>query len=274
MPFHPTCFEVFSHASRLRNQRIDLQGLAGWREFESNYYSSFPHSISVRKAADQQWIHAAGDEWLAANPVVVPLLPSLLRSTIHGLGEPLDDKSPSINDPFTSLPQEICDIILNLLCPTDVASLRLALCATHLPIAYWRGILQEEMPWLWEVWDDAEPSFWATTSVSAILLAKKRRETAETLLSEQRTIIQEEIPEIYEAWCRDHALRDEDYCVEKQPYTIQLPPDRTNWCRLYYEIKTHWEELKGLQNRQRIWTDVVKILERIQKYRDEGKLPS
>lgn len=284
MPFHPTCFEIFNRASRLRNQgQIDIPGLAAWRNLESTYElaSAFPRHPAVRKGSDQEWYHHAGDEWLGANPVLVPLLSSLLQNAIFYSKEEEETLNNTAHDPFTLLPAELTIAILALLTPTDVASLRLASCATHLPLSSWRPLVKEQMPWLWEVWDPATPSsFWALTSVSALAKEKMRREDVARELQEQHTVIKEEMPEILEAWWREHRLEDKpyglcppDFSLEpEQPPKMALPEENINWCRVYYKISNEWLDLPGLHNRQRIWRDVDKILERIRKLRDEGRI--
>ena len=288
MPFHPTCFEVFTRASRFCNQHIDFQGLAEWRKLESDFKSDddFPRHEAVHRGASQDWNHQPGDEWLAANPIIVPLLPSLLEPAIHDHDKSFGD-NPSYHDYLANLPREISNAIFDLLTPTDIASLRLASCAIHLPISNWRALLQEEMPWLWEVWDDAEPSFWATVSASALAVEKQRREDAKTQPNQRRAAVQEGMPELPEA-CHDEPFQCEDDSVDDwdaqqfaanapgasdtKALILNLPAATTNWCRVYYEIKTHWEDLKGLKNRQRIWADVTEILRRIQQYREAGKI--
>lgn len=52
--------------------------------------------------------------------------------------------------------------------------------------------------------------------------------------------------------------------------TSLVPPEGTDWCRLYYVIKTQWQRFKGLRNRERIWTDIEEIFRRIAVYRNEG----
>lgn len=107
MPFHPTCFEIFTRVSRLRNNRIDIHGLTEWRRLESNYEvdRDFPRHEAVKWLDwDEWWCHKPGDEWLAANPVLVPWLPSLLRSAVHGDGKPLEEAHTSLNDPLKRLP--------------------------------------------------------------------------------------------------------------------------------------------------------------------------
>lgn len=282
MPFHPTCFEIFSRVSRLRTGSNDVVGLMGWRRLESDYYTdrSFPHHEAVNSSSEQWWCHRRGDEWLAANPVVVPGLAALLRQSVKGNNTPCvrcAHETPFSADPFAKLPREIADAILELLNPVDVAALRLAGYARFLTIESWYQQLREEMPWLWEVWDTVLPSFWATTTVSALAAEKKRKEEAAQRIMAARSIIEDEIPEALESWemenakgvggsyaaCGDEGLKE----------TIVLPKDETNWCRLYYDVKTNWEALKGLQNRERIWKDIEEIFRRIDKYRNEGRIP-
>lgn len=175
-----------------------------------------------------------------------------------------------MNDPFTTPPREISDAIIELLAPVDVASLRAASCAEHLPVSDWQRLLQVEMPWLWELWDHAEPSFWATTPVSAIYKAKWNRDKAERHFRKQAAAVREDLPDIADAWCEDHDPLNGSYATVSPIGMLslaQLPAEKANWCRIYYEIKTNWTELKGLQNRERIWTDVQEILQRISKYR-------
>ena len=137
------------------------------------------------------------------------------------------------------------------------------------------------MPWLWEVWDPATPSsFWALTSVSALAKEKMRREDVARELQEQHTVIKEEMPEILEAWWREHRVEDKpyrlcppDFLLEpEEPPKTALSEENINWCRVYYKISNEWLDLPGLHNRQRIWRDVEKILERIRKLRDEGRI--
>ena len=283
MPFHPTCFEIFTRASRLRHHRIDVAGLAGWRNLMSDYDDDdmITRHPAVLDATEQWWNHRSGDEWLAANPVIVPLLPSLLRRAVRKRDDILHDRSRTTQDPLTKLPREIADMIVGLLAPIDKASLRLASCATHLPIHQWQELLQEEMPWFWEAWDDADPSPWCTTSAVTLEWEMQRQEGADKLRDERSRVVAEEMPEIFEAWCADKGWLGVESRADMPPFSVvpvldlpfvKLPAHGTNWCRVYYEIKLHWDELPGLHNRQRIWTDVEMILGDIQRFRDQGKI--
>ena len=281
MPFHPTCFEIFTRASRLRTGGIDLVGLMGWGDLESDFHidCSFPHHEAVKESSEQEWHHRRGDEWLAANPVLVPGLPALLRLAVNGHNSSFDDDAhgrPGSEDPFSKLPREIADEIFKLISPVDVAALRLAGLARFLAIESWYRLLREEMPWLWEVWDTALPSFWATTTVSALSTEMKRKEEAEKQKVAARKIIHRELPEIAESWDTKNANGvDKSYAAcgkEGLEETMVLPKDGTNWCRVYYVIKVNWKALKGLQNRERIWRDVEEIFKRIDGYRGESRI--
>ena len=278
MPFHPTCFEIFTRLSRLHFGHVDIKGLAGWRRLESDYASdrSFPRHPTVLKGYDQWWLHQRGDAWLAANPVLVPSLRSLLFSVVQS------QVQRSVNGPFSKLPQELLDAILDLLSPLDMASLRLASCVECLPFLHWRHLLEEEMPWLWELWDDVEPSFWATISVFELReeetrrdQAKKADEETQRRFHEQRAIVKDEMPETLEAWSQDHQYIEKPYMTPPKPQA-ELPvissTNTINWCRVYYEVKIHWDELRGLRNRCRIWADIQEILRRIEEYRRGGRI--
>lgn len=293
MPFHPTCFEIFTRVSHLRTASVDVAGLMGWRRLESDYETdrSFPHHEAVKESHKQEWHHRRGDEWLAANPIVVPGLATVLRLAVSESNAfPKDDTKGMLGseDPFSILPHEIADAILELLSPVEVAALRLAGCARYLAIESWYRQLREEMPWLWEVWDTTLPSFWATTTVSALSAEvstlsaeRKRNEEVERQWLAARDVIQQEMPEIMETWEmeNEHPKEADSYAVCRNvelkdglKNVMALPKGRTNWCRAYYEVKMNWEALRGLQNRERIWKDVEEIFRRIDVYRGEGRI--
>lgn len=279
IPFHPTCFEIFTRASRLRTSSIDIGGLTGWAELESDWNRDFfPHHEAVKESSQQEWNHRRGHEWLAANPVLVPGLAPLLRLAMSGNNASKEDANgrPGSEDPFSKLPGELADAILKLLSPLDVAALRIAGLARFLAIGKWYQQLVEEMPWLWEVWDTVLPSFWATTTVSTLSSEMRKREEAERQRVAGRRIIDDELPEIAEIWDIDHPERvDMSFAAcgdEGMKETVVLPKDGTNWCRVYYEVKKNWKALKGLHNRERIWRDIEEIFRRIDGYRAEGNI--
>ena len=52
----------------------------------------------------------------------------------------------------------------------------------------------------------------------------------------------------------------------------ELPKGKTDWHRLYKKVKFCWKNLKGLQNRRRIWNDVREVVTRIGRCKKEGKI--
>lgn len=220
MPFHPTCFEVFKRLSKLHFGQIDVNGLMDWRNifFEPPGRGNFPRDPAVYRGLDQEWIHNEGDEFLAANPVFVPALEPILRSAIHvhpsfspqggAFVVPrtaLDTSSlvPSL-DPFLKLPRELTDNIVEHLSPHEIANLRLSSRAfRQLRISLWYNLLRKEMPWLWEVWSDEKPSYWASVSITDIIAEKYVRPKFEAELQGYRSIIKADMPEIFSE-CKNH----------------------------------------------------------------------
>lgn len=285
VPFHPTCFEIFSRASRQTAGHIDLNGFMGWRYLESDYQmdDSFPWHPAVRRGRAQEWKHERDSEWLVANPVFVPGLISMLSTA--GQTPIADLRQQSSKDPFAKLPCELADAILSLLDGADVASLRLASCARYLPISDWSVRIENDMPWLWELWDNVAPSLWATVSWAEVDAAIKARDKAykdyEYYACLYPTRIKEEMPEIWEAWAENNqwlwVKPSSDWRSFLKPKTAaeQFKPFSkmgTNWTQIYYDVAKRGDELKGLQNRRRIWIDVQEILQRISKYREQGAI--
>jgi len=125
MPFHPTCFELFARASRLRFGHVDTDNLGKWQKLENVHrmYEEVPCHPAAQRGQAQWWLHHNEDGRLAPNPILVPLLPPLLLSVNR------TSLKPSLNDPFTKLPRGLSDAIVELCDPIDIASLRSASCA-------------------------------------------------------------------------------------------------------------------------------------------------
>jgi hypothetical protein len=293
MPFHPTCFEIFQKVSKLEFGQVDVQGLMHSynTEFQRpkwGYEVSFDDA--VYRGLDQMWRHNQGDEFLAANPVLIPVLERILRSSVHE--EPTfspqggaflipeaasDEGSTSSSDPFMKMPQEIRDNIVESLSSREIAQLRLSSQAfRQLRISLWYNLLREEMPWLWEIWSDDKPSFWSWASVNDLMAEKYLKPKLDEELRSYRSIIKDEMPEMYETWCAAEPPFDEWAVTSKSQYEawtpFRLPRSQTNWYELYRDITVHWKELKGLQNRRRIWKGIQEIIGLIKGYRAEGQI--
>lgn len=80
------------------------------------------------------------------------------------------------------------------------------------------------------------------------------RDEAQQHSEEQAAVVREVWPDIADAWCEEHAPLEKSYATVSPvelPLLAELSVDKkTNWCRIYYEIKTHWDALKRLQNKE------------------------
>jgi hypothetical protein len=306
MPFHPACFEVFKRVSRLRTGFVNINGLGYWRWYRCQKAKlGGGHAVSSR-GFDQWWQHVAGEEWLAANPVLVPRLPQILSQAVQEDGVPVSTRSSAFQrsqpsaqlekrlheaqDCFHCLPQELKLLMIGYLDPKDIAALRCSSRAfTHLPISLWKQLLQKEMPWLWEVYDDTPPSNWAATPYADLKEEIDRIEGAKEELRQLQTLRQEvlkkEMPEIADDYYRDHpwileniddafpgAFKESISKLGKKGYLCTLPRDKTNWYEVYTLITRHWSNLKGLQNRRRIWDVCEEIVRQIQAIVEDGLL--
>jgi hypothetical protein len=296
MPFHPSCFEVYKRISSMSRGKIDVEGLTTWwsREADYNLFRSFPRDPSIRHCNDQEWRHEHGSEYLVANPLYVPKLRDIFVAAVNvgqdfnprngafNILEPM--KETSATDPFARLPVELRTEIFDKLHSKDVASLRLASRVfVQLPISYFQTLLRREHPWLWEAWptglnpEQITYAKWAYTTASEIGDRIKRQARDVAILDDYCRIVKKEIPESaeevdaaykvqFKAIQDAHNLENE---AGDDANPFYLPPHATNYFVLYTLITRHWQQLRGLQNRKRIWKDCMEILKRIEVIEEE-----
>lgn len=266
MPFHPYCLEAYKRVSVLRRGWVDVVGLAGWWDREA---TRLPVHPAVRRGDDDSWYHEKGDEFLAANPIFVPRLPAIieaarrLESDFDVKKSPFPEeevKSADGNDCFSKLPEEIRDTILAPLGSKDIANLRLASRTfRRLPTLLWHDLTQKEMPWFWEAWSDMPYTFWACTTKEELedhdrtMYARRRRVRKSTSLSPEEKKRQK------------GSLKAEDAAFRQPRAAERLQRTQTDWHFLYRQIKREWKKLKGLQNRERIWTTLEYVVRRMDK---------
>jgi hypothetical protein len=241
---------------------------------------------ALKRGREKRWRHFPGDEWLAANPIHVPGLPSILRAAVsENQIDPQSNgfttlRSPNeseiARDPFLQLPQELRDNILDYLDGDDVAPLRLASRAfNQIPLRYFRHLVQREIPCLYELWSDEPPSPWTTVNQRAMDKYELAEHQWYADLTRLRRVIQEEMPELADDWqAAEPHFRDMHPHPGFQPEIVSLPSDRTNWLALYKGIRIGLRvgQLKGLQNREKIWNDVTRIVGQIKELRQAGKM--
>lgn len=288
MPFHPACFDIFTRLSRQNfNGQVDLNGLMGWFYLEHSYDQYHP---DVKRSSSQWWHHTAGNEYLAANPLSAQGLDIILKSALTAESDfstqfgafAVPEIFPTeAEDIFKTLPEELRLEVVSYLASKDIASLRLSSrIFRQLPIHLWHRLLREEMPWLWEVWTMDEPYKWAIVPFTQIQKDRTEEDAVKEKLEMIFAIIREELPELMDKFKEGgNALLTSrpDIVSSIHRNTMKamiwkLPPTKTNWYKLYTCITRHWSDLKGLQNRARIWKDVEEIIIRIKSYRHEGQI--
>ncbi|CAI6342242.1 unnamed protein product [Periconia digitata] len=299
LPFHPSCLEVFKQLSRMSKGSVDINSLTSWWSLEADYeiFHGFPRHPDLSQCNGQEWEHSNGTAYLAANPLYVPKLKEICAAAIESdpafnprtgaftLPQP-PSTSPSY-DPFLSIPNEILTEILDHLTSQDIATLRLSSRAfTELPIAYFQKLILREMPWLWEAWPTFKTStrtkysLWATLTAGTAMRTLTKADREIEAIQDYVAIVKKEMPELSEQM--DEALKTQTQAVRaahefdienrEERFPCYLPPDRTNYYKLYTLIIRHWKDLKGLRNRQRIWRDCEEIMRRADAYKESGRI--
>lgn len=262
--------------SRERFGYIPANALIFWySEGSCSYLPYHTFALVTRAFQAKPWSHETGQEYLAANPIFIPKLPSLLHAAVQkspsfspqdgafDIPEPGDYSTASAScDPFLGLPMELRIAIVDYLNSKEIANLRLSSRAfRQLPIFLWYRLLREEMPWLWEVYSNDMPFPWATVTATAI----KRFKHVYPQIQLYCAAIRGEMRSVLAA--RRTALTT--FCHlpgTVSAVSVKLPRHKTNWYRLYSDIKRHWDELKGLQNRRRIWGNIESIISELEAH--------
>ncbi|KAG8671981.1 hypothetical protein FPOAC2_05346 [Fusarium poae] len=253
MPFHPTCLEIFKRVSLYRYGFVDMQGLTLWwtRAHSSSITAAFPREQAVKSSfKDRHWHHELGNEYLAANPCLIPKFQSILQAcqdmdssdsdvTLATISTTVsrEDKESSR---LLKLPTEVVHNILLYLDLKDLVNLRLtSRLFLQLPNHVLYELTLRLTPWLYEAWSSLPLSFWATTT--------------EEVMGEE--------------W--DTTSNFERGTHPDMPVN-QLSRTGTNWLHLHAEIARNRDKLSGLRNRRRIWKDCEEILNRVEKLRANG----
>lgn len=246
MPFHPYCLEVYKRAAMAKFGKFDPNILMDWYHLDStfaNFYVRFPRATEARLGNEQRWSHNHGHHWIAANPCFIPTLNALLATscTKSETADPdvvfasfASDTYDDQADVFERLCPAIRLRILLYLKPADIACLRLSTRSfRQLPQLYFRDLIRNSMPWVWEVWCAIPYCGWTTVTEEAM----KRNQTQQAPAPEDAQV---------------------------------LPKNGVDWFRLYTTIKRDWQNVNGLRNRERIWNDCNYILDRIEGYQTRG----
>jgi hypothetical protein len=285
MPFHPTCLEIFKRASIFRDQVMDLDGLEHiW--FLQGTTREFGESTWWDHATDKSWAHRAGDEYLAANPCLIPSLDDILGE-VQGKRAPAGGGTQSMvngtGDVFLLLPPELRLHVLRELPFKDIASLRCASCAFRsVPGSFFRQLVLRDMPWFYEAWCLLPLSYWATKTATSLREEKRKKDAEIDRLQEALKVLQEERAESNEADLHGEAIvalqrsitmKLEEASPGRATKVVSLDNDKTDWYRLRALLEYKQDTLPGLKNRKRIWEACEGLLERMEAYRKSGRIP-
>jgi hypothetical protein len=275
MIFHPHCLEMYKRVSALRlggAQLTHVPALADWWTSDG-MVNSPPCHESVFVGGGQWFVYNDGHEFIVANPLQIPGLTTILEAARRPHDFDAKDTSPfgakeatGTNgncDIFGKLPNELRDTVLSSLGLKDIANLRLASRTfRHLPITLWRELIKKELPWVWEAWSDRAYPFMSCTTrpeFEAHDKATKDRVQATQGLGE------EEKAKEMELIAREESRFRESRAVQ-QPSRLE-----TDWHYLYCRLAWECKNIKGLQNRERIWKTIEYIVRRIADPEEDPK---
>ncbi|CAG9998647.1 unnamed protein product, partial [Clonostachys byssicola] len=297
LPFHPACFELFRRASIKALGRVATKELMNLRDYYCKYTERTAEPFCRRNDdvvdsfQEGDWRYNRGTEYLVANPIFIPTFKRVCDTArtvpedFSIQGSPFighDDLAKRSNeDPFLRLPSEILQTIVGYLGSKDIALLRVSSRGfRHLPISVWYRLLVEELPFIYEAWsDDVHPYKWALIDSGRFQALTKRGEEYEKIREKTIETLQTSETDDLETWMKNSPAAKpwhdtEEYkmgmasCMEenKALQPVSLPYDKTNWYKLYLEIVKNWKDLKGLQNRKRIWKDITEIISRMMEH--------
>ncbi|KFZ11426.1 hypothetical protein V502_07546 [Pseudogymnoascus sp. VKM F-4520 (FW-2644)] len=296
--FHPACFELFRIVSEVTFGKVNTDGLVRLRNLCCEGKGNFcDWGEDVGCCREQCWQHLPGSEYLVANPVFIPGFRDICEGALQ-IEEDFDVQQSAFSqregrqnqlvsaDPFLKLPSELVQNVVGYLDSQEIAAMRLASRAfEHLPISLWHRLILTEMPCIYEAWrEDVTPYTWASQDVNMLQnirrevekwgyqRQRKARELRDDPESEAKFLATEpEVP----PWHTEPKLRkmkEKALKIKKRLQPVALPHDKTNWYQLYSDIVRHWQDLKGLQNRERIWAsmyDICDAIEGVQRNEDD-----
>ncbi|KFY70474.1 hypothetical protein V499_09139 [Pseudogymnoascus sp. VKM F-103] len=287
--FHPACFELYRIVSEDTFGAVNMNGLVQLRNICCTRNRNFcDWGDDVDRCKEQCWQHIPGTEYLVANPVFIPGFRDICENALQtnkdfdvqqsAFSQRERHREHSVSaDPFLKLPTEIVQNVVSFLNSQEIASMRLASHAfEHLPISLWHRLILAEMPFIYEArLKDVTPYTWASQDVN--MLQNLRKEVEEWQSQRQRKARDlEHDPELEAKFLATEPevppwhtesnlkrLKEKSLKIKKRLQPIALPHDKTNWYQLYSDIIRHWKDLKGLQNRERIWETVYDICDEI-----------
>ncbi|KAJ4252411.1 hypothetical protein NW762_011011 [Fusarium torreyae] len=161
IPFHLDCFKILEKIAA--PQAIDYQILYEILKLhcgkDIEYCLDYDYG-EVTELQDQYWLTRRNTEYVIASPTNISRVDQLTESILQDSQResesvlPYDEERPSSSDnPFDSLPNELLLKMLSSLDVTSVCRLRSVsrrLRAVVATDSFWRGRVEEDMPWMTE----------------------------------------------------------------------------------------------------------------------------
>jgi len=167
VPFHGPCYQVLKRVAKSTRLPRRINVLEGILELRNSYtlrqIQRVPRSWSIdfHNNNERWWNHIPGTEYLASNPNHIPVLDNIINSCINPdtpvlpevyTDAPIPGTTRTQRDPFLILSPELLLLILSYLPYRDVTALRLSTRAYRtLPRTFFRTMIKERMPWIWEI---------------------------------------------------------------------------------------------------------------------------
>ena len=216
---------------------MKLDFLAHWPfqidgSFEA-LYERFPREFAVRSGNEQWWNHDVGCEYLVANPVTIPSLSDLIT--------PFSGQSSGWRE---NAPSNINKLVFS-----------------------WRYRASGE-PYV-------RSHFTPPPSKSSDLFMNLPNELRAMILDNLSSKDIANLRLTTPAFRQLNTTLFRRLLLEDMPWLWEakdLPKGNTDFHRLYKLFKFCWMNIKGLKNRERIWTDVSEVVTRIDRYRREGTI--
>ncbi|OBT62747.1 hypothetical protein VE03_07062 [Pseudogymnoascus sp. 23342-1-I1] len=284
--FHPACFELFKIISEHIFGIVNTNGLVELRNTccTSGTKIFCDWGDDVENCREQCWLHFPGSEYLVSNPVFIPSFRDICEDALQtdedfnvqqsAFSQRDWNHNQSVSaDPFLKFPSELVQNVVSYLDSKEIAAMRLASRAfEHLPISLWHRLICVEMPCIYEAWrSDVTPYTWASQDVNVLQNLRKEAEEWESQRQKKARELDHD-PELEAKFLATEPetppwhtepnikkLKEKSLGIKERLQPIALPHDKTNWYQLYSDIVRHWKDLKGLQNRERIWGTIFDI---------------
>jgi hypothetical protein len=290
--------------------RVDLDGLWHWREIDTypspyeigqKVTSPHPEVLKARESWHLPWHHFPGGEWLVANPVEIPGISELLKSCLNV------NSAPGIAQPqstLLSIPIELIEQILDFMNPADLnAVAKTCLKFYHLTQPRFRALLNNDMAWLWEIFEGSQypespdqPVAWDPLCPLGIpppaFPVGLEKEEVEAEIWEQVIAEYPEMEDVGNAVKAVNSQRREEILApyqEKLDFLIQKWTDfragvetwicepqkdaaEVDWRRVWRLFNPATSLIPGMRNRARIWERCEEIMDYVARAHKLGEV--